>query len=221
MKGLRIIDTGDGSHSLYNEALNETYHSRHGAIQESSYVFLRQGFDAHPADRVSVLEYGFGTGLNALLTLIAANEQQRQVRYTSLEAYPLTPDITGSINYSDLISHPRSADWFQQLHVAPWGEDIRVHEQFVLHKIETAFENYISEERFDLVYFDAFAPSRQPELWEQKMLKCICKIINSGGVFVTYSAMGQLKRDLTELGLTVETLEGPPGKKEMVRARKP
>ena len=217
MKGIRIIETGDGSHSLFHEGLNETFHSRHGAIQESSYVFIDQGLQQHPANPISILEYGFGTGLNALLTAVHAKD--RQVNYTTLEAYPLDADVTAAINYADKI--PNSEELFRHLHDAAWGEQLKITPGFTLKKVQVPFEDFITDDRFDLIYFDAFAPSRQPELWSLDMLKRVHQMIKSGGMFVTYSAMGQLKRDLAGLGMNVETLEGPPGKKEMVRATKP
>ena len=221
MKGIHIIDTADGSHSLFHEALNETYHSRHGAIQESSHVFLKNGYDHHQRTPISVLEYGFGTGLNALLTAVQADRMDRHTSYTTLEAFPLTRNITEAINYAEKVNHPQSHEWFKSLHELPWERAESVHDRFMLKKIHIPFEDFETDELFDLVYYDAFAPSRQPELWGKNMLAKVCKLINSGGMFVTYSAMGQLKRDLKDLGLAVVTLEGPPGKKEMIRAVKP
>jgi tRNA U34 5-methylaminomethyl-2-thiouridine-forming methyltransferase MnmC len=219
-RGISIFTTKDGSHSLLHQELNETYHSTHGAIQESRHVFLSHGLHAHEADELSILEYGMGTGLNVLLTCIAAAETKRRVALTTLEAFPVDQDVITKINYPDLLGDAKGAEWFTLIHSAPWDETIRVNEYMELKKIRTAFEEFKPNELYDIIYFDAFAPSKQPELWTCEMLEKTVSVMAPGGIFVTYSAMGQLKRDLAKLGLQVETLEGPPGKKEMVRAIK-
>jgi len=216
---IKIIVTGDGSHSLLHEALDETYHSRHGAVQESQHVFMEQGFtylrEQQKSESVSILEVGFGTGLNALLTLTEATKNDITVSYTSLETYPLGREVWGRLNYPD------PCQLFQELHLAAWQKWVVINSQFKLLKHEQSLLTIELEQQFDLIYFDAFAPNKQPELWELSVLEKVVKSLKPGGMFVTYCAKGQLKRDLKYLGLTVESLPGPPGKREMVRAVKP
>lgn len=213
-----IIITKDGSHSLLNTELNETYHSIHGALQESVHVFIKSGFDFALENvsntSLSILEIGFGTGLNALLTLQRARQAQTQVRYTSLEAFPLPETIWSELNYPaslGLTGH------FNQLHRATWDIESAVLPNFSLLKQHKTVQEAELTQRYDLIYFDAFAPNKQPEMWTWNVLEKVVKTLNHKGVFVTYCAKGQLKRDLKSLGLKVETLPGPPGKKEMVR----
>lgn len=220
MNTIKIIITGDGSHSLLNEALDETYHSRHGAIQESLHVFITQGFNyllnKQKHESISILEVGFGTGLNALLTLSEAIKNELSVAYTSLETYPLSQEVWENLNYPD----PHNI--LKELHQAEWQKWADVTSQFKLLKLEKSLQLVdLESEQFDLIYFDAFAPNKQPEMWELPVLEKVVKTLKSEGVFITYCAKGQLKRDLKTLGLIVESLPGPPGKREMVRAIKP
>lgn len=219
--GIKIITTADGSHSLLNEELNETYHSVHGAVQESLHVFIRHGLEyvlqQNSPPFISILEVGFGTGLNALLTLQFLQHLNIKAKYTSIEAWPLTKEIWSALNYSQ----GQSESYFAELHQAKWDEEQLLHTNFNLLKLHSKLqEAELPLLNFDLVYYDAFAPSKQPELWEFALLEKIAEAMKPDGVFVTYCAMGQLKRNLQNLGLKVETLSGPPGKKEMVRAKK-
>ncbi len=220
MKEIKIFITGDGSHSLLNEELNETYHSRHGAVKESQYVFIEQGFnyliEKHHSKALSVLEVGFGTGLNALLTLREAIKNNIDVAYTTLEIRPLPPEIWMTLNYPD------PDHLFKELHSAVWQKPVQVHSNLILLKLEKSLQTVeLAPQQFDLIYFDAFAPNKQPEMWERQVLERVVSRIKTEGAFVTYCAKGQLKRDLKALGLIVESLPGPPGKREMVRAVKP
>ncbi len=218
---IEIITTSDGSHSLLNTALNETYHSKHGALQESVHVFIKEGLDyflqGKSQKNISILEIGFGTGLNALLTLQRALELPNNIYYTSLETFPVPEEIWSRLNYIDSVGLKEK---FNQLHEAAWNEEVSITSNFNLRKLKTSLQqiNFFSE--FDLIYFDAFAPNKQPEMWEIEVLQKVVDAMRTNGVFVTYCAKGQLKRDLKSLGLEVETLPGPPGKKEMVRAVK-
>lgn len=219
---LELIITSDGSHSVLNTALDETYHSRHGAIQESQHVFIRHGLEfilqRNTAKDISIFEVGFGTGLNALLTVQFALGNPVNIRYCSLEAFPLEQSIWSKLNYGDSLG---AAHIFAALHQAPWSGLHTILPNFKLQKLHTTLEEVeLKHDSFELVYYDAFAPSKQPEMWEMPLLKKIVSTIAKHGVFVTYCAKGQLKRDLAALGLEVETLPGPPGKKEMVRAIK-
>lgn len=218
MDHLEIITTSDGSHTLRNVSLDETYHSRHGAMQESTHVFIRHGlqfFHTHNAsERISILEIGFGTGLNALLSLQYASQYNISIRYTTLEAFPLSEGIWSKLNYAD---SGKDQDQFRALHTAVWEDEVSVTPQFTLLKRKVTLQDAVLDKKYDIIYFDAFAPSVQPELWSRDMLEKVAAVLHPGGVFVTYSAKGQLKRDLRSLGLEVESLPGPPGKNEMVR----
>lgn len=231
MTPLRIITTNDGSHSLYHEGLDETYHSRHGARRESQHVFIQHGLqhwcgkNAKPClrpdksgfggqDHVSIFEVGFGTGLNAWLTHQFAASHGVHVDYVTIEAYPLPYEVWSQLNYAQ-----PPDDVFAALHQAPWNTPVLIDEAFELTKLRRMLEEGpLPGQGFDVVYYDAFAPGKQPALWTFDVLEKVCKLLTPSGVFVTYCAKGQLKRDLRALGLVTETLPGPPGKKEMVRA---
>lgn len=221
MSEIQLIQTGDGSHSLLNVALNETYHSRHGAMQESLYVFIKQGLefycDAYKPEHIDIFEVGFGTGLNAWLTLQFAARHEILINYTSLETYPL-PDVMWK-----QLAYAAEADrkYFDALHKTEWNKEVKLDAFFTLNKREESLQHYRSHtKQYNLVFFDAFAPNKQPELWELAILQNVVGMLAPGGVFVTYCAKGQLKRDLKSLGLEVESLPGPPGKREMLRAIK-
>lgn len=218
---VEIIVTGDGSHTLRNHALQETYHSVHGAIRESLHVFIETGLMTlmgKGMEKICIFEMGFGTGLNALLTLDRARLYKQKVIYTVIEPYPLPENIWSALNYSDSLGNARE---YNLLHHAPWQIATALDPYFELLKIRTTLQQYEPVNKcFDLIYYDAFAPSKQPELWQLPLLSKVAGTLRPGGVFVTYCAQGQLKRNLGVLSLDVETLPGPPGKKEMVRARK-
>jgi tRNA U34 5-methylaminomethyl-2-thiouridine-forming methyltransferase MnmC len=219
---LKIITTSDGSHSLLNDSLNETYHSVHGAIQESQHVFIKNGLvyfqQQNAASVVSIFEVGFGTGLNALLTLLHAETHAGKIVYTTIEADPLEEEIWSKLNYCETLGRP---EYYQALHKSKWDSKIFLYHDFTLQKLHSTLEeSMLPAQTFDVIYFDAFAPSKQPELWGLSVLTKIFHAMKQGGIFITYCAKGQLKRDLISLGLKVETLAGPPGKKEMVRATK-
>ncbi len=219
---IKIIKTEDGSHSLYRKDLNETYHSFHGAIQESAYVFIKMGLEHllqkdainHP---IKIFEVGFGTGLNALLTYSRAIEQKIEVEFDTVETIPLTQEIFSQLNYTDTLGHQKA---FSTMHQCDWGQQVKIDSGFTLKKIRTSLQEYFPTSSYQLIYFDAFAPSRQPELWSLEMMEKCYKMLDKEGVLVTYCAKGQLKRDLKTAGFDVETLPGAPGKKEMVRATK-
>ena len=216
---IEIITTSDGSHSLLNTQLNETYHSVHGAIRESIHVFINKGFNLiaerdHPKE-IHILEIGFGTGLNALLTLQRTLNDSIKVFYTTIETFPLTEEVWSKLNYTNTLG---ANEYFEKIHRTPWSQWQEITPNFQLFKVNGEFQHaLLPESKYDLIYFDAFAPSKQPEMWEVDVLKKVVDLIKPKGVFVTYCAKGQLKRDLKSLGLEVETLDGPPGKKEMVR----
>jgi len=223
VNALKIIETKDGSHSLLNEAFNETYHSTHGALQESRHVFIKNGlhFWMHQNDvkEVAILEVGLGTGLNALLALKESFERKTRIRYTSVEAFPVPFELVSLLNYPGLLDWPEAEKFFHQLHAAPWNIPATITPEFILEKLEGTIQDMsLGEPKYDLVFFDAFAPAKQPEMWTLGVLEKIARALKPNSAFVTYCAQGQLKRNLKLLGLTVESLPGPPGKREMVRA---
>lgn len=222
---MRIIETQDGSHSLFVPELNETYHSFHGAMQESEHVFIKSGllhWCSYHGNTMNVLEVGLGTGLNALLTLREAINRNLTINYTTIEAYPVPEDLLKKLNYAEKVELEDAAMWFDKLHEAEWNKKVQLNEGFTFHKIKGKLEEIkLPKNTMDVVYYDAFAPSKQPEMWEYSKLETINKSMASEGVFSTYCATGQLKRDLKELQMEVESLPGPPGKKEMVRGTKP
>lgn len=220
----RIIElTEDGSSTLFVPELNEHYHSVKGAQTESQYIFIEQGFNAFTPPSTHVLEIGFGTGLNTFLTLQAAEKQMRTVHYTSLEKYPLTWEEVDSLHYSN-------QPVFQQLHIAPWNHINTVTPHFHLHKIETDACNLLQtpqharqllNDHFTHIYFDAFAPEKQPEMWSEKLFQTLYNLLITNGVLTTYCAKGCIRRMLQSIGFQVERLPGPPGgKREILRASK-
>lgn len=217
-----IFITNDGSHSLLHKELNETYHSVHGAIQESKHVFIENGLScwwALNSHRIAnVLEVGFGTGLNAFLSAMLSLESQVGINYASIEAFPLAREVWSRLNYPDSLGH---RELFEKLHDVSWDSEHELMPSFRLTKYYSTLQTVkLLPEAFDVVYFDAFAPSKQPEMWDLSMLEKVVNALAPGGILVTYCARGQVKRDLASLGLAVETLSGPPGKKEMTRASK-
>ena len=221
---IKIITTEDGSHSLYNKILNETYHSFHGAIQESKHVFIKSGLDyllEKGKTEINVFEVGFGTGLNALLTAEWAEKNEIYISYDSIEAFPVSKEYTSQLNYTSVIKGENIQSWFDSLHDIPWDEQHKINNFFSFKKINGLMKEYpLPRDKYDVIFFDAFAPNKQPEMWELDILSKIYQSMMPGGAFVTYCAQGQLKRNLKSLNMEVETLTGPPGKKEMVRAIK-
>lgn len=216
---LEIITTADGSNSLRNLTLNETYHSVHGAIQESLHVFIENGLEpllAKLEREIFIFEVGFGTGLNALLTWKRAQTLNRKISYTTIDPHPLPEEVWAALNYPITLD---SSSEYDLLHRSPWQVATTLDPYFELLKLRTTLQDARTEpDAFDIIYYDAFAPSKQPELWEVPMLEKVIMTLRQGGIFVTYCAKGQVKRILQRLDLKVETLSGPPGKKEMVRA---
>ena len=212
--------TEDGSSSLRVPELDETYHSSHGAIQESNHVFIDAGLKAALKHQkmLKIFEVGFGSGLNAFLTLNSI-EPDEIIHYATIDLNPLGEESYSKLNFASLINRPNNE--FLTLHEVPWGVPCEITENFLLNKNQGSFTDYQVDETFNLIYFDAFGPDKQPELWASDVLKKCFDMLESGGIFVTYSAKGQVKRDLRDLGFTVESLPGPPGKFQMTRAIKP
>ncbi|MCB0558103.1 MAG: tRNA (5-methylaminomethyl-2-thiouridine)(34)-methyltransferase MnmD [Lewinellaceae bacterium] len=217
----KIFETQDGSHSIFSESFGVSYHSKYGAIQESMHVFIESGlFHRIPgAKQLSVLEIGFGTGLNALLTLQEANKRQLPVYYEAVEAYPISVEAAMQLNYPEILEEA-VAGAFLKMHEMEWAQTQPITPYFSFHKKLCRFEELHYQDTFDVIYFDAFAPNAQPELWEEKVLQIMYDALKENGVLTTYCAKGVVKRCLKGLGFTVESLKGPPGKREMTRAVK-
>lgn len=212
--------TADGSSTLFTDRFGETYHSRHGAIQESQHVFLQMGLHALPAGKgeTRILEMGLGTGLNALLTVLETEE--KEIHYTGIEAFPITETLAQELNFSDQLPHFEASALFNAIHESPWGIWYDLTPQFHLLKVEGKLEEFETDDTYDLVYFDAFAPTTQPELWTEAIFTKVYHLLNPGGVLVTYSSKGDVRRAMIVAGFEVEKLPGPPGKREMLRGRK-
>lgn len=217
-----IIITGDGSHSLYLAELDETYHSRHGAAQESQYVFIDKGLAAYESkDRsIKILEVGFGTGLNALLTWDYAKQNQVEVEFHTLETHPLDEDLMK--RYAEGLGWTEFRwNQFLALHSSEWNVMSALDDYFSLKKYHTSIQEFAGDENsFDLVYYDAFGPRAQPEMWDKLIFLHLFRLLRNNGLFVTYCAKGQVRRDLAEVGFQMERLPGPPGKREMLRGQK-
>ncbi len=214
-----LEETKDGSHTLYVPAMDEHYHSVNGARQESMHVFIEAGLRQVQISSINVLEVGFGTGLNAFLTLLEAEQSNRTVHYTSLELYPLSEEVVAHLNYGQLIA-PEKAELFTKLHQAEWGKEVQITSNFYLHKINCDLCQSKFEENYDLIYFDAFAPDKQPEMWQPELFQRLFDHTRTGGILTTYCAKGVVRRAMQAAGYKVERLPGPPGKREMLRAVK-
>ncbi len=225
MTSMELILTEDGSHTLYLKDLNETYHSRHGAIQESLHVYIKNGLRYYISSsrkkEIHLFELGLGTGLNALLSCIEGEKFKCQIDYEAIEPCPVPVGICSQLNYIKSISQPAVDELFMKIHKMEWGIDIPMGNYFRIKKDQILFENYLqAKNRFDIIYYDAFAPGKQPDIWEPALLEKAHDMLMQKGILVTYCAQGKFKRDLKDIGFQVERLIGPPGKKEMIRATK-
>ncbi|MBG43445.1 MAG: SAM-dependent methyltransferase [Aequorivita sp.] len=217
-----LFKTGDGSYTLHIPEWDEQYHSKHGAIAEALHVFIKEGlyhwFSKNKETEVSILEIGFGTGLNAFLTFLETEKNTFRVNYTGVEAYPLEIDEIAKLNYTSLLN--ASAEVFLKMHHSAWEEVSSISENFQLTKQQKFFSEITSESFFNLIYFDAFGIRVQPELWTEEIFKKMYTALKPHGVLVTYAANGNARRAMQAVGFNVERLSGPPGKKEMLRATK-
>lgn len=220
---IEILQTADGSNTLYLPDLDETYHSRHGSRQEALHVFIQNGLqfylEKHPdATEIKLLEVGFGTGLNAFLTFQEMEKRpSTSLHYLGFETQPVPQEIWQQLNYSTTVSEKEA---YRHLMEVPYGEKSRVASFFQLEKIQEPIQHLALENQIDLVYFDAFGPRAQAEMWDKAIFEKLFKALKVGGILVTYCAMGQFKRDLKSIGFIVEAIPGPPGKREMTRATK-
>lgn len=217
-----IIKTGDGSYTIYLPDWNEHYHSKHGALQEALHVFIKSGLhhylDRNASEEISILEIGFGTGLNALVTFFEAERTKVRIKYTGVEAYPVAAEELKMLDYAEAVSGHQVREVFQKLHEVPWEEESEISAFFRLRKEKKFFTEISTEKDFDLIYFDAFGPRVQPELWSEEVFTQMYKALRTNGVLVTYSAKGSVRRAMQAAGFKVERLPGPPGKREMLRA---
>lgn len=217
----KIIVTGDNSKTLLIPSIDETYHSTHGAINEANHVFIDAGlkFVSESKKQLNILEMGFGTGLNTLLTAINA---EIHTHYLSIEKFPLSNELVFALDYPKLLANDNSDQLFESIHTCPWEKWTPINELFELKKMSTGIEELnLPDQSIDLIFYDAFGPRVQPELWSDKITAQIYSWLRENGVLVTYCAQGQFKRNLKNVGFDVETLPGPPGKREMTRAIKP
>ncbi|GET21318.1 tRNA (5-methylaminomethyl-2-thiouridine)(34)-methyltransferase MnmD [Prolixibacter denitrificans] len=218
----KILKTEDGSHTLYVPDMDEHYHSIHGAKQESMHVFIDAGLNMHSGKNLTIFEVGFGTGLNAFLTAVESKRQQRNIKYYTIEKFPLQEQEWQKLN-PEPASENEENKLFAQLHNCQWEKLNKINATFQLQKIEgdlTSF-NFQALPQFDLVYFDAFAPDKQPKLWSPEIFAAIFAHMTKDGILVTYSAKGAVRRTMQSAGFQVERIPGPPGKREMLRGRKP
>ncbi len=219
-----IIITGDGSSTIHIPEWNEQYHSKHGALQEAKHVFIDMGLTPVSAreelTEISILEIGFGTGLNALVTYEAAVNLNKSINYVGIEAYPVALEEVEKLNFGSSYKEPVMSEFFKQIHGSNWKEQVEITESFKLTKQKKYFQDIADVELYDLVYFDAFGARVQPELWSVEIFKKMYTALKINGVLVTYAAKGSVRRAMLEVGFTVERLPGPPGKREMLRATK-
>lgn len=223
MQRIPVI-TKDGSHTISVPDMNVTYHSVHGAIQESEHVFIKAGIlDSGIFDYTGVhqvLEIGFGTGLNALLTLIEADKHKNRIYYTAIEPFPLDEAIIKQLNYCEQLNLPHYQRLFEKMHQCDWEEMYEITEHFRLTKHKTSLQEFSIVKSFSIIYYDAFAPNAQPELWTEKIFEKLYSLLLPEGILVTYCSKGAVQRAMKAAGFTIEKIPGPPGKREMIRAVK-
>ncbi|GAB5400495.1 MAG: tRNA (5-methylaminomethyl-2-thiouridine)(34)-methyltransferase MnmD [Aureisphaera sp.] len=217
------MTTGDGSVTIHLPDWNEQYHSKHGAINEALHVFIAMGLEfvleQQSLQKVQLMEIGFGTGLNAYLTLLRSREIETTIHYVGVEGYPVEVSEVTQLNYPSMIGGDTEA--FQKLHAIPWEQSVNISESFSLHKQKKFFSEIEDRETYHLIYFDAFGARVQPELWTETIFQKMYDALLPKGVLVTYAAKGSVRRAMQAVGFTVERLPGPPGKREMLRACKP
>lgn len=222
MYTLKPVITGDGSSTFFIPELNEHYHSTFGAVQESNHIFINSGLifflqKNQEMREISIFEMGFGTGLNAFLTWMAIRNLNLKVKYTTIEKYPIDLSIIQQLNLKNIFKDDYLLTVFEEMHTTDW-ENKREFDNFILNKIQTDITNYQPTDKFNLVYFDAFAPDIQPELWSKNIFEKIYQSLYSGSILTTYSAKGTIRRLLSDIGFQVEKIQGPPGKRHILRA---
>jgi tRNA U34 5-methylaminomethyl-2-thiouridine-forming methyltransferase MnmC len=209
--------SNDGSHTIYDAIIDEHFHSVHGAITESQHVFVKNGFGFLDKSELKILEIGFGTGLNVFLTLMESMKTGTKVDYDSIDLYPLDAELLDKLNYAQILA-PEMSTVYKSICSCAWNERNTIIEGFILTKILGNALLIDFDKTYDLIYFDAFSPEKQPEMWTKEFFGRIFNALNPGAVLVTYSAKGVVKRTLKDIGFDVELLSGPPGKRQMIRA---
>jgi tRNA U34 5-methylaminomethyl-2-thiouridine-forming methyltransferase MnmC len=220
MKKIEIRQTADGSNTLYLPDLDETYHSSNGAVQEAKHVFIEHGLKyvyGQGGKEIRIFEMGFGTGLNALLTAQTSKRLNLPIAYIGIELHPVPDEIWQNMEYVQVTSEKEE---YSKIMSAPWEKSVEIHPFFQLKKIEQDILRFQPSEQVDLIYYDAFGPRAQSEMWDIPVLSKMYDLLKPGGIFITYCAQGQMKRNLKSLGFSLEALPGPPGKREITRARK-
>ena len=215
-----ILHTLDGSTTIHLPDWNESYHSKHGAIQEAYHVFIKNGLSLFQGKSISILEIGFGTALNSFITFLESQKSVQSIDYVGVEAYPISSEEVLQMNYVKELDAEKERPIFELMHQSNWGEKIVISSNFTLTKRKQFFDQISDETQYDLIYFDAFGYRVQPELWSTEIFHKMYKALKVNGVLVTYAARGVVKRSMIEVGFTVEKLAGPPGKREMFRATK-
>ncbi|WP_338407560.1 tRNA (5-methylaminomethyl-2-thiouridine)(34)-methyltransferase MnmD [uncultured Flavobacterium sp.] len=215
-----IIQTRDGSTTIHIKEWDECYHSRFGAIQEAQHVFIKNGLSLFENKSISILEIGFGTGLNAFITFLESEKLYQNIHYVGVEAYPVSIDEVLLMNYVSELNAEIERKIFDKMHACNWEEPFVLRNNFSFTKRKQFFEEIDDYEKFDLIYFDAFGYNSQPELWSTAIFQKMYNALKNNGILVTYAAKGVVKRSMIEVGFTVEKLQGPPGKREMFRAKK-
>ena len=219
-----ILKTGDGSMTIHLPEINEQYHSKHGALQEAQHVFIKNGLQhfcsLNSKKEAFILEIGFGTGLNCLLTYFEAKNSNLKIEYTGVEAFPVLVSEWKAMNYGLLLNEENSSQIFEKLHSVAWEKRENISKHFSLKKEEKKFQQIEEKNCYDLIYFDAFGPRVQPDLWTEIIFKIMYDSLKTNGVLTTYSAKGSVRRAMQSVGFIVERLKGPPGKREMLRGTK-
>ena len=216
-----IVETGDGSKTIRIVDLDENYHSSHGALQEALHVFIKNGLlEFKEKSQISIFEMGLGTGLNAFLSGIKADELKLKIEYSGVEAFPISEDEIIALEYAQLVGD-ENVELYKKIHSSSWEEMNEISAFFTLKKIKNHLQNLeLEKESFDIIYYDAFGPRVQDEMWSVELFQKMYDSLKVGGFLVTYCAKGQVKRNMKEVGFTIEPLPGPPGKREMTRAWK-
>lgn len=215
-----IVITNDGSVTIYLPEMDENYHSRYGAIQEAYHVFIKNGLALTEGRPISILEIGFGTGLNCFITYLESLKTGQVINYTGVEAYPVLPEETAQLNYVSQLGADDKQEVFNNLHASKWGENIALNEKFSLKKRQQLFQDIDDKNQYDLIYFDAFGYPTQPELWSEEIFAIMFSALKSEGILVTYACRTVIKKAMISAGFTVKKVPGPPGKREMLIAFK-
>jgi len=219
MAKVDIIKTSDGSETLYSAKYDATYHSMHGALQEAKHVYISEGLSISRKDHIRVFEMGFGTGLNTILSALYAEDHHLSIHYTSIEQFPIPMETALAYNTNGFLP-PDKRSVFEKMHALPWEEWSPLSACFNLLKVHGDLLSTPLDGEYDVIYYDAFAPTAQPELWTPEVFRLLYELLAPGGILTTYCCKGQVKRDLKEVGFNIERLKGPPGKRHMLRAIK-